>query len=51
MGYFLEGKSIKVKVFFIPYYFVIMNLAVLRGMMKYLGGQQSVLWDRAKRAS
>jgi cellulose synthase/poly-beta-1,6-N-acetylglucosamine synthase-like glycosyltransferase len=49
-GWFLENKSIKVKVLFIPYYFFIMNLSVILGFFRYMKKSQSVNWERAKRA-
>ncbi len=48
-GWFLENRKIKVKVLFIPYYFFIMNLSVFLGFRRYLKGNQSVKWERAKR--
>lgn len=50
VGYLLEGRKIKRKLFFIPYYFFIMNYAVYRGFIRYFTGSQSVLWERAQRA-
>ena len=50
VGWILENKEIKVKVFFIPYYFFIMNYAVFMGFGRYLKKSQSVNWERAKRA-
>ena len=50
LGWFLENKEIKVKVLFIPYYFFIMNLSVYLGFRRYIKGNQSVKWERAKRA-
>ncbi len=50
-GWFFENRKIKVKLFFIPYYFFIMNLAVYLGFVRYLKGSQSVKWERAKRGS
>jgi len=49
LGWFLENKQIKVKVLFVPYYFFIMNLSVYMGLNRYLKGNQSVKWERAKR--
>jgi len=49
LGWYLENKSIRVKLLFIPYYFFIMNLSVFLGFKRYLKGSQSVNWDRAKR--
>jgi len=49
LGWYLENKSIRVKLLFVPYYFFIMNLSVFLGFKRYLKGSQSVNWERAKR--
>lgn len=49
LGWFLENRMIKVKLLFVPYYFFIMNLSVFLGFFRYIKGQQSVKWERAKR--
>lgn len=49
LGWFLENRMIKVKLLFVPYYFFIMNLSVFLGFYRYIKGQQSVKWERAKR--
>ena len=49
LGWYLENKSIRVKMLFVPYYFFIMNLSVFLGFKRYLKGSQSVNWERAKR--
>lgn len=49
IGWFLENRKIKVKALFIPYYFFIMNLSVYLGFKRYIKGNQSVKWERAKR--
>lgn len=49
LGWFLEYQKIKLKVLFIPYYFFIMNLSVYLGFKRYIKGNQSVKWERAKR--
>ena len=48
-GWILENKRLKVKIFFIPYYFFIMNYAVFMGFGRYIYKTQSVNWERAKR--
>ncbi len=48
-GWFLEERRIKIKILFVPYYFMIMNLAVYLGFIRYIKKQQSVNWERAKR--
>ena len=49
LGWYLENKSIRIKLLFVPYYFFIMNLSVFLGFKRYLNGSQSVNWERAKR--
>jgi len=49
-GWFLENRSTRVKLLFVPYYFFIMNLSVFLGLHRYLKGNQSVNWERARRA-
>lgn len=49
-GWFLENRSTRIKLLFVPYYFFIMNLSVFLGLRRYLKGNQSVNWERAKRA-
>ncbi len=50
-GWYLENKAIKIKVLFVPYYFLMMNYAVLMGIRRYFKGSQSVNWERAKRGT
>lgn len=50
MGWIFEKKSIRVKVLFIPYYFCVMNYAVLSGMLRYIRTRpQTGVWEKAKR--
>lgn len=49
IGWIMEEKHIKVKVFFIPYYFCMMNYAVLMGIRRFALGKQSAIWEKAKR--
>lgn len=48
-GMILENRQIRVKALFIPYYFCVMNYAVLAGLIRYFSKQQSVKWERARR--
>jgi cellulose synthase/poly-beta-1,6-N-acetylglucosamine synthase-like glycosyltransferase len=48
-GYFFEKNNIRVKVLFIPYYFCVMNYAVLAGLMRYLRKSQSAAWEKSRR--
>ncbi len=50
-GWVLETRKIKVKALFVPYYFCMMNYAVLAGIRRYFKGSQSAAWEKAKRKS
>lgn len=49
-GHFLRHRAVPVRGFFAPYYFVMMNIAVYAGLVRYINGQQSVLWEKVQRA-
>ena len=49
VGSILEQKEIRLKILYIPYYFFIMHYAVFAGLIRHLKGNQSALWERAKR--
>ncbi len=49
LGWFFENRKIKVKALFVPYYFFMMNLSVFLGLRRFLKGNQSVNWERARR--
>lgn len=48
-GFLLEKRKLKIKVMFIPYYFCVMNYAVIMGIRRYLNGGQSAAWEKARR--
>ncbi|TDE10222.1 glycosyltransferase family 2 protein [Dyadobacter psychrotolerans] len=50
-GWLLEKRKIKVKLLFVPYYFCVMNYAVIAGIIRYIKGSQSAVWEKAKRKS
>lgn len=50
IGYYLKDKPLKIKGFSVPFYFTLMNVCVYYGFIKYLKKQQSVVWEKAKRA-
>ncbi|MEN8115792.1 MAG: glycosyltransferase family 2 protein [Bacteroidota bacterium] len=50
LGWYFENKKIRVKLFFVPYYFVMINYASVRGIFRYYKGKQSVKWEKSKRA-
>ncbi len=49
LGWYLENREIKLKLIFIPYYFLFMNFCVLKGFLRYLKNEQSVLWEKSLR--
>ena len=49
-GWFFENKKIKIKLFYAPYYFVMINYATILGILRYVKGRQSVNWEKSKRA-
>lgn len=48
-GWMLMNKNIKVKVLFVPYYFLFMNISMYLGFLKFANKEQSVLWEKANR--
>jgi poly-beta-1,6-N-acetyl-D-glucosamine synthase len=49
-GYVNRDKKISIKGFFVPYYFCVMNLSVYAGFLRHLKGNQSVVWEKSRRA-
>lgn len=49
MGFIMEKKKLKMKIFFIPYYFTLMNYAALAGTIRYFKGKQSAAWEKSQR--
>ncbi len=50
-GWLFAQRNIKVKIFYVPYYFIFMNVALYAGFFKFMNNKQSVLWDKAVRKS
>jgi biofilm PGA synthesis N-glycosyltransferase PgaC len=50
LGHRMADRKVAIKGFFVPYYFVVMNLSVYAGFLRYLKGSQSVVWDKSQRA-
>ncbi|MFZ6012029.1 MAG: glycosyltransferase family 2 protein, partial [Bacteroidota bacterium] len=49
-GYLFRDKHVAIKGFFVPYYFMVMNLSVFAGFFRFLKGKQSVVWEKSQRA-
>ena len=45
IGFFLEKKGIHKKIFYLPLYFCIVNIAALISMFKVLKGENIVTWE------
>jgi cellulose synthase/poly-beta-1,6-N-acetylglucosamine synthase-like glycosyltransferase len=50
LGSVLEKQSIKLKILFLPYYLVFMNYAQIAGLIRFLRGKHSVVWEKARRS-
>lgn len=48
-GYFLAERNIKIKPFYIPFYFLFTNLAVFQGFFRYITNRQGAAWERSRR--
>lgn len=49
VGYFLENKNIRLKALFVPFYFCMMNYAVILGLIRFAGNRQEGIWEKAVR--
>jgi cellulose synthase/poly-beta-1,6-N-acetylglucosamine synthase-like glycosyltransferase len=49
LGWAAAAREVKIKILFIPYYFCMMNYAVVAGINRYFSGKQSAVWEKAKR--
>lgn len=50
LGYLFEAKNIRLKLLYVPFYFCMMNWAVMAGLRRFLKGNQSALWEKAGRS-
>jgi len=50
-GFIMEKRNLRIKILFIPYYFCVMNYAVLMGIIRYFTKKQSAIWEKAQRKS
>lgn len=49
VGWLFALRNLKIKVLYVPYYFVFMNAALYAGFFRFLGNKQTVLWEKANR--
>lgn len=50
VGWFFENRKIRFKLLFVPYYFVSINYAAIRGIFRYFRKKQPASWEKSKRA-
>jgi cellulose synthase/poly-beta-1,6-N-acetylglucosamine synthase-like glycosyltransferase len=48
-GYLLSLVRIRITIFSIPYFFVVSNVAIVEGFIKYINKKHSVIWDSTER--
>ncbi len=51
IGWLFYGTNARLSGFFIPFYFVFMNISMVRGFIKFLLGKQSILWEKSVRST
>ena len=48
-GWLFAHRNMRIKAFYIPYYFFFMNLSMFLGFFRFVSGKQPVLWDKSSR--
>jgi hypothetical protein len=48
-GWISAGIGRRMGIFSVPFYFLFMNLCLVKGFFNYLTGRQPVLWERSMR--
>lgn len=48
-GYLFQKKQFRFRLFFLPYYFCLMNYGMIEGMLRYFFGSQAVTWEKSVR--
>jgi hypothetical protein len=51
LGWLLESKKLRLKLLFVPYYFGMMQVAVIAGFFRYLKGGQQAGWEKVRRSA
>ncbi len=49
VGWVFANRDVKIKAFYIPYYFLFMNLSVFAGFYRFIRKKQSSIWEKAMR--
>jgi poly-beta-1,6-N-acetyl-D-glucosamine synthase len=48
-GWLMASRNLKLKAFYVPYYFLFMNLSVFLGFFRFMRNRQSSVWEKAAR--
>ena len=48
-GWLFARRNMRIKAFYIPYYFFFMNLSMFLGFFRFINGKQPVTWDKSSR--
>ncbi|MDB5211266.1 MAG: glycosyltransferase [Sediminibacterium sp.] len=48
-GYLFQRREMPFRLFFAPYYFCLMNYGMIEGLVCYVFGKQTVIWEKAAR--
>ncbi len=48
-GFLLALRKVRVSTFYVPFYFVLANFAVLKSWGRWIRGQQQYAWQRTER--
>jgi cellulose synthase/poly-beta-1,6-N-acetylglucosamine synthase-like glycosyltransferase len=48
-GWLFAGRNLRIKGFYVPYYFMFMNLSVFLGFYRFIRKQQTAVWEKAIR--
>lgn len=48
-GWLFARRNMKIKAFYIPYYFFFMNFSMFLGFFRFIRGKQPVIWDKSSR--
>lgn len=49
VGWLYANRNVKLKLLYIPYYFLFMNISVFMGFARFIQKRQTVLWEKAAR--
>ena len=48
VGYLFRNKKSSIRIIYLPYYLIMMNTAMVLGLVRYLRGKQPVTWEKAR---